>query len=215
MCDRAGARSAAALFSGCCSSPGWVRWLVNQGRRCPDHERNDQRTYGLQRGACSEPTQHPDVATMAVSSQLGPRSGGLSSRYSCKGADLSPAVTWAGTPPSTKEIVVVVRTLSRGSLQTNWAVAGISPSVGSLRVGQVPQGAVVGRNSFGASGYRLCPPHDKQALIITGVYALSTPLRLRAGFGEGPIIEAAGSPDVAWGSTSLLVGGRPVGRRVG
>ncbi len=150
-----------------------------------------------------------------MESGIGNGRGGISSRYTCRGADISPSIEWASVPSSAKELLIVVRTLSRGSLITNWSVAGLSPSLDELRAGKLPAGAVVGRNSFGQVGYHLCPKKRVQALVVLGVYAVPSSLHLHSGFGEGPIIEAAGSPSVAWGSTSILVGGRPVKAQAG
>ena len=150
-----------------------------------------------------------------MQSGIGNGRGGISSRYTCRGADISPSIEWASVPSSAKELLIVVRTLSRGSLITNWSLAGVSPSVDQLRAGELPAGVVVGRNSFGQVGYRLCPKKRTQALVVLGVYAVPKALHLHTGFGQGPIIEAAGSPSVAWGSTSVLVGGQPVKRQAG
>jgi phosphatidylethanolamine-binding protein (PEBP) family uncharacterized protein len=131
--------------------------------------------------------------------------GGFDKRYTCRGDDISPPVSWAGVPSSTKELIVVVRTLSGGRLVTAWTVAGIGPGIDELRAGKVPAGAVVGRNTAGEVGYRLCPAGDKTALVVIGVYALPRRLNLKPGFGQDPVLEAAVSPNVAWGSVSAIV----------
>lgn len=131
--------------------------------------------------------------------------GGFAKRYTCHGTDISPPVSWAGVPSSTKELIVVVRTLSGGRLTDAWTLAGIAPPIDELRAGKVPAGAVVGRNSSGEVGYRLCPPSGKTALVVIGVYALPNRLNLKPGFGQDPVLEAAISPNVAWGSVSAVV----------
>jgi phosphatidylethanolamine-binding protein (PEBP) family uncharacterized protein len=136
------------------------------------------------------------------------RRDGIQARFTCKGADISPPVEWGGVESGAKELVVVVRTIAAEKLATNWLVAGIKPSQGLLRAGALPAGAIVGRNSFGTVGYRLCPPSGKPGLVIIGVYAFEKRLSLRPGFGQPALAEALESSSFTWGSTQIRVGGR-------
>lgn len=111
---------------------------------------------------------------------------------------------WAGVPASAKELIVVVRTLTKGQLTTNWALGGIVPARREIRAGKAPPGAIVGRNSYGQVGYSLCPPAGRPALIAMGIYAVPRKLGLQPGFDQSAISGVVGAPEVAWGSTSML-----------
>ncbi len=76
---------------------------------------------------------------------------------------------------------------------------GHQPVDRRIACGGFPPGAIVGRNSFGTVGYRLCPPRGKQALVVMGVYALESRLPLKPGFSQDVLSEAVSSPDVGVG----------------
>ena len=66
----------------------------------------------------------------------------------------------------------------------NWAVAGLDPSLDEIGSGQLPGGAVVGRNSFGKVGYELCPEGSAE----TYMFALfAVPKKLSASKGFDPL----------------------------
>jgi phosphatidylethanolamine-binding protein (PEBP) family uncharacterized protein len=153
---------------------------------------------------------HADYASIAVVSSARLADGAIATRYTCRGADSSPPLTWAGVPAGAKELVVVVRTLSRGRLANNWVVAGLKPSLHHISAGKPPEGSVVARNSFGTVGYTLCPPTGTTAVIVMGLYAVPRKLNLRQGFEPSVLGEVAGAPGVAWGSVSALSRVHPI-----
>ena len=126
--------------------------------------------------------------------------------HTCYGRNISPQLSWKGLPgalASAKEIVVLVHTLSRGKIETNWAVAGIKPSVDYIAPGTVPAGAIVGKNSYGEVGYKLCPPNH-EGLITMGIDALPEVIPLKTGFDPNTLNKALESPEVAWGSSVMF-----------
>jgi phosphatidylethanolamine-binding protein (PEBP) family uncharacterized protein len=158
--------------------------------------------------------QKPDLATIFVTSVARMPNGRLAPQYTCEGADISPSLTWSGVSPgSTKEVVVLVRTLTLGSLQTNWVVAGIDPRIDHLDPGTLPAGAVVGRNSSGEARYSLCPPRNKAAIVVLAVLALPRRLGLKQGFDMRAIEPLVGRPDIPWGSITIAAGARAAARR--
>jgi Raf kinase inhibitor-like YbhB/YbcL family protein len=67
----------------------------------------------------------------------------------------------------------------------HWVIAHLTPAGGglSLTAGEVPPGAVIGRNSFGSVGYRgPCPPSGPAHHYVVTVYALGQPSGLKRGF---------------------------------
>jgi phosphatidylethanolamine-binding protein (PEBP) family uncharacterized protein len=161
----------------------------------------------------SAPTQTaPHRASLSLSTSAQTTYGGIATKYTCKGANISPPVSWQPRSPGAlegaKEIAVFVRTLQRGPLQTNWAVAGISPSVHEISAGSVPPGAVVGRNSLGKVGYSLCP--EAHGIVTIGVYALPHKLSLQQGFDFQRAQAAVASREVNWGGLTLYTHETPV-----
>jgi phosphatidylethanolamine-binding protein (PEBP) family uncharacterized protein len=155
----------------------------------------------------------PNFASIGVQSGAISKSRTIEARYTCKGGDVSPPVVWSSVPSGTAEDILVVRSLSRGRITTAWLVGGISPARHHIDAGEVPPEAVVGRNSTGRIGYSLCPPAGKPVLVVIGIYAIPTHLGLRSGFGNDAIARAVLAPDVAWGSTSAVLGPRGSGLR--
>jgi hypothetical protein len=142
-------------------------------------------------------------ASIGIGSEAKLPSGLIASQFTCAGADMSPPIVWEGVPPSAKELVVVVRTLTEGHLITNWMVGGVSPSAVGLEPGKLPRGAVVGVNSFGEDRYHLCPPKGRTALIVFGMWASPTRLSLQQGFKQRDLASVVGNPEVSWGSLLL------------
>jgi phosphatidylethanolamine-binding protein (PEBP) family uncharacterized protein len=153
-------------------------------------------------------SQHPGPRGPSIGVATGARekNGQIRARNTCNGGNVSPQLSWKGLPgvlSSTKEIVILVHTISSGKVTTNWAVAGVNPSVNYVEYGQVPKGAVVGRNSYGELGYNVCPPHH-EGLITMGIDALPVALHLKQGFDPKVLNKPLESPEVQWGSAVLF-----------
>ncbi len=148
--------------------------------------------------------------SIAVTSSAGTRYGPFNARYTCHGPNVSPSIEWTGVTPEvfsgTKELIVLVRTISRGPIVANWALAGLKPSVHKIAEGETPAGAIVGLNSFGKLGYSVCPPaHATVAFVTIAVYAMPTSLGLKPGFNAEsvrPKLEHNGK--VLWGGLTTL-----------
>lgn len=100
--------------------------------------------------------------------------------YTCLGDDVSPPLAWAGVPPGTAELALVVRDPDADGF-VHWVIAGLSPDAGGLARGRPPSEAVQELNDFGRQGWSgPCPPsgtHDYDFRI----YALAGPSGLAAG----------------------------------
>jgi phosphatidylethanolamine-binding protein (PEBP) family uncharacterized protein len=143
-------------------------------------------------------------ATLTISSSAPYLHGGIEPRYTCHGQDISPPVKWRGLlalDPSAKEVLFLVRTVAAGKVSTDWAVAGLAPKLGGINAGEVPPGAVVGRNSSGEVGYRLCPPAN--ALLTMAVYAVGHKLSLKPGFDPESIRSALDAAETQWGGLTF------------
>jgi Raf kinase inhibitor-like YbhB/YbcL family protein len=109
---------------------------------------------------------------------------GIPERYTCNGANISLPVLWSGVPSGTAELALfmVNQVAVHGGLPIYWAVTGLKSMSHGIPAGKLPQGAVVGRNSDGTTGYSICPPKGKNETYIIKVFALPRPLKAQPGF---------------------------------
>lgn len=102
-------------------------------------------------------------------------------RLTCFGADVSPDLSWTGTPPDVAELAVVVRDRDAGGF-VHWLLTGIDPSVQGVGEAGIPENAVEGPNDGGTVGwFGPCPPagsgpHTYEIVL----HALPAPLELPA-----------------------------------
>jgi len=133
------------------------------------------------------------VANISLSSPAVDASGRLSRTYTCDGKEDSPPIDWQGVPAGTKELAIFVMNLApvEGELFFDWAVAGIDPETTGVEAGQIPPGAVVGRNSEGKQDYSLCPTGSAGETYVIAVYALAQSTNPKPGFDPGALREKA------------------------
>jgi phosphatidylethanolamine-binding protein (PEBP) family uncharacterized protein len=98
----------------------------------------------------------------------------LSRQYTCRGANHSPPLRWAGVPPGTKELALFAISSQpvNGKLFFDWALAHLNPSLKGLDSDTLPAGAVVGRNGHGQPAYSICPTGAKHENYVFVLYAL-------------------------------------------
>jgi phosphatidylethanolamine-binding protein (PEBP) family uncharacterized protein len=108
----------------------------------------------------------------------------LPARYTCDGENTSPALRWQGVPQETAELILFTMDLQpvEGKLFFNWAVAGLSPELEEIEAGKLPEGAIVGRNSFGEEAYEICPDGEGEKTYIFALFALPKSLSPSPGF---------------------------------
>jgi phosphatidylethanolamine-binding protein (PEBP) family uncharacterized protein len=117
----------------------------------------------------------------SLSSAAGPPA--LPAQYTCDGKSTSPALRWQGVPEGTTELALFAMNIRpvEGKLFFDWAVAGLSPELEEIKAGELPKGAVVGRNSFGKTGYEICPEGGGETYMFT-LFALPKSLSPAEGF---------------------------------
>jgi phosphatidylethanolamine-binding protein (PEBP) family uncharacterized protein len=136
----------------------------------------------------SEKAPNLDIK-MAGSIKLDP----ISAHYTCDGANVSPPISWSGVPSNTVEIDLFLFNLApvHGKLFADWAVAGLSPKLHGLSAGQLPPGAIVGRNSRGQTAYSLCPAKGPLVRYAFLMYALPKKIPVSSGFDTEALRERA------------------------
>lgn len=113
--------------------------------------------------------------------------------YTCEGKDSWPRFSWGAIPQGTKELALLAMNSQpvKDELFFDWAVAGIDPSFSGIEAGKLPKGAVMGKNSFGQTGYSICPPPQSKETYVFLLYALPEALDPEKGFAPLPFREAA------------------------
>jgi hypothetical protein len=104
--------------------------------------------------------KHVPKDAILVSSSVFREGHKIPARYTCDGAGVSPPLRWRAVPHGTVELALFVLDLkSEPTVKpvVNWAVAGLHPTLKGISAGQLPPGAIVGRNSLGQSRYTICP----------------------------------------------------------
>jgi Raf kinase inhibitor-like YbhB/YbcL family protein len=106
------------------------------------------------------------------------------SGFGCSGKNISPALSWRGSPRGTKSFALTVYDpdAPTGSGWWHWVVSNLPANVRELPAGagnpggELPAGAVQGHTDFGTSGFGgACPPAgDKPHRYIFTVYALKS-----------------------------------------
>ncbi|BBX61631.1 putative lipoprotein LppC [Mycobacterium saskatchewanense] len=100
--------------------------------------------------------QAPPDAPLAISSPAFADGAPIPGQYTCKGANISPPLTWS--TPLGAALVVDDPDAVHGTF-VHWIVVGIPPGPGSTADGQTPAGATSLPNSAGRAGYSgPCPP---------------------------------------------------------
>jgi Raf kinase inhibitor-like YbhB/YbcL family protein len=101
-------------------------------------------------------------------------------RYTCKGANVSPALTWTDAPEGTQEIAITL--IDQDADFDHWTMTGIAPDITGLAENTPPEGAVAARNGAGASGYTgPCPPAGATHTYRLTVHYLNTALLMTSG----------------------------------
>lgn len=96
--------------------------------------------------------------------------GPIDPRYTCDGANLSPALSWTAAPTGTVEIALTMVDSDAPGF-VHWALAGIDPLSTALGEGIVPEFAIQGLNSSGTPGYTgPCPPTGSHRYEFTVHY---------------------------------------------
>jgi phosphatidylethanolamine-binding protein (PEBP) family uncharacterized protein len=108
----------------------------------------------------------------------------LPSTYTCDGKNSPPTLEWSGVPAGTKELILFVLGLQPvgETLLFNWAVAGLDPSLTEIPTGQLPSGAILGKNGYGKEAYSICPTQGQGETYVFALYALPRALSPKRGF---------------------------------
>ncbi len=126
--------------------------------------------------------------SFALTTTAFPAGGEIPSRYTCGGANLSPALTWSGVPEGAQALALIADDPDAPmGTWTHWLVWNIPAQATELPEG-VPatevleDGARQGKNDFGRIGYGgPCPPPGRPHRYFFKLYALDRKLDVKPG----------------------------------
>ncbi len=136
------------LMSGCCGG--------NEPRTGPSSP-----STGRTSSPTPSATPTPNApSAIAVTSPAFVNGAPIPARYSCRGANIPPALAWTGTPPAAGALALVLDDPDAvGGLYIHWVVTDIPPTTTASAEGAAPPGGQVGANSGGNRAYLgPCPP---------------------------------------------------------
>jgi Raf kinase inhibitor-like YbhB/YbcL family protein len=121
---------------------------------------------------------------MKISSSAFANDGAIPARYTCDGQDVSPPLAWAGIPPGTKSLALIVDDpdapdpAAPQMTWVHWVLYNLPPTVEGLdeAVRTLPPGTLEGLNDWKRTGYGgPCPPIGRHRYFHR-LYALDTVL---------------------------------------
>jgi hypothetical protein len=123
--------------------------------------------------------------------------GEIPKRFTCSGADVSPALRWSDVPEGTQALALIADDPDApDGTWTHWLIWDIPPATtdlpeGSPRKTALDSGAHQGVNDFNRIGYGgPCPPAGKPHRYFFRLYALDSKLEVRGGAGRSELERA-------------------------
>ena len=121
----------------------------------------------------------------------------IPAKYSCEGQDISPPLEWGEPPPGTRAFALIMDDPDAPvGVFTHWVIFNIAADSRKLveaipTQGQLPDGALQGKNDFGRTGYGgPCPPSGSPHRYQFTLYALNQTLDLKAGISKEQLLSA-------------------------
>ncbi|HEX2026917.1 MAG TPA: YbhB/YbcL family Raf kinase inhibitor-like protein [Nitriliruptorales bacterium] len=127
----------------------------------------------------------------------------LPTHLTCEGEGVAPALAWRGIPGDTVEIAVVCEDPdASGGTFVHWMMAGIDSGLDGLDENVIPEGAAVGVNDAGTTGYAApCPPPGEEPhRYVFTVFASADGLALEHGFTARELHDALQGSVIAVGT---------------
>jgi len=121
---------------------------------------------------------------LSMTSPVFEEGGGIPSRYTCEGKDISPALMFSGVPDGTKSLALIVDDpdapdpAAPKMIWVHWVLYNLPPDTPGLgeNVHVLPAGTMEGTNDWRRTGYGgPCPPIGRHRYFFK-LYALDTVL---------------------------------------
>lgn len=148
------------------------------------------------RGGDSENPETAGGGSMILQSSAFEEGGAIPPRFTCDGADVSPPLSWSGTPDDTVSLVLICDDPDAPmGTWVHWVLYDLPPEVLSLpeavdTADEPAAGGLQGVTDFRRTGYGgPCPPGGTHRYFFT-LYALDTLLGLSAGLKKTQVLKA-------------------------
>lgn len=131
-------------------------------------------------------------ATMKLTSSAFTQGQSIPAKFSCKGADVSPALAWDEPPAGTQSFALIMDDPDAPmGTWDHWVLFNIPPETRALPEAFQPAAPIVtGRNSWGKNAYGgPCPPSGTHRYFFR-LYALDTTLNLSASANKKAVLTA-------------------------
>jgi len=123
--------------------------------------------------------------------------GDIPQKFTCKGADVSPELSWTNPPTGTRSFTLIADDPDApAGTWTHWVLFDLPAQTSTLpegvaKVDEVPDGGRQGRNDFRKIGYGgPCPPPGKPHRYFFKLYALDKALNLKPGASKQEVEQA-------------------------
>jgi len=123
--------------------------------------------------------------------------GDIPQKFTCKGADVSPELSWTNPPAGTRSFTLIADDPDApAGTWTHWVLFDLPAQTitlpeGVAKVDEVPDGGRQGRNDFRKIGYGgPCPPPGKPHRYFFKLYALDKALNLKPGASKQEVEQA-------------------------
>ena len=133
----------------------------------------------------------------ALTTPAFPPGGEIPRKFTCQGADISPALAWAGVPEGVQSFALIVDDPDAPvGTWVHWVAYDLPGTARNLPEGvpktaEVPGGGRQGVNDFGKVGYGgPCPPAGNAHRYFFKLYALKGTLGLGAGATKMDVVRA-------------------------
>lgn len=121
----------------------------------------------------------------------------IPAKYTCDGADVSPALTWSNAPANTKSFALITDDPDApAGTWVHWVVYDLPAGTSSLpenvaKSQYIPDNAKQGLNDFHRLGYGgPCPPPGKAHRYFFKLYALDNMVELKPGSTKADLLKA-------------------------
>ena len=146
--------------------------------------------------AISDPLEMEELVSIEITSSAFAHETAIPTRFSCKGEDVSPALTW-GEPPAGTQSFALIMDDPDAPVGTwdHWLLFNIPVAARGLPEAfpsdaTLPDGSMSGKNSWGTTGYGgPCPPSGTHRYFFK-LYALDEMLAISAGASKGELEKA-------------------------
>jgi Raf kinase inhibitor-like YbhB/YbcL family protein len=144
-----------------------------------------------------EPPPAEGEAVLSVSSTAFQEGESIPDKYTCQGQDVSPPIAWGEPPAGTQSLALITDDLDAPfGVFTHWVIFNIPPASRELAEAvstqpRLTSSVLQGKNGFGKIGYGgPCPPSGGSHRYQFTIYALDSPIDLKAGASKNEVLDA-------------------------